>query len=63
MASPLNPAMAPTITYGYLFCLPSSDQLCPPVRWKARELLSHSKTLGTAGYWLWPKILDTIGSL
>jgi hypothetical protein len=34
--TPLNPAVAPTTSYEYLFCLPSSDWLWPPTRWKAR---------------------------
>jgi hypothetical protein len=55
----MNPMEAPTVTYEYLFYLPSSDQLWPPARWKAQGLLSGSSTLGTAGYWLWPTILDT----
>jgi hypothetical protein len=26
MAAPLNPAAVPTVTHGYLFCLPSSER-------------------------------------
>jgi hypothetical protein len=63
MASPRNPVIAPTVTYEYPFCLPSSDWLGPPTRWKAQGLLSGYGTLGMTGHWLWPKILDTAGSL
>jgi hypothetical protein len=63
MVSPLNLVMAPAVTYDYLLCLPSSDRLRPPTQWNARGLLSRSSSLGTTGYRLWPKILDTIGSL
>jgi hypothetical protein len=45
--SPLNLTAAPAVTYEHLFCLPSTDRLLPPARWKARGLLSGSSTLGT----------------
>jgi hypothetical protein len=61
--SPLNPAEVPTVTYEYLFCPPSSDQLRPPAQWRARGLLSGSSTPGTVGCQLQPKILDTVDSL
>jgi hypothetical protein len=60
--TPLNPAMVPTISYEYLFCHPSSDQLRPPSRWKTRGLLSGFCTSGTTGRRLRPSNLDTISS-
>jgi hypothetical protein len=30
MAPPPNPIVVPTVTYEYLFCLPSSERLWPP---------------------------------
>jgi hypothetical protein len=54
---------APTVIYEYLFYPPSSDQLWPPARRKARGLLSGTSTPGTVSRWLWLKILDTTGSL
>jgi hypothetical protein len=61
--SPRNHAHAPSVTYEYLFYLPSSDRLWPPTRRKAQGLLSGSSTPGTAGRWLRLKILDTTGSV
>jgi hypothetical protein len=58
-----NPTKVPTVTYEYLFCPPSSDQLRPPAQRRAQGLLSGSSTSGTAGCRLQPKILDTTGSL
>jgi hypothetical protein len=46
MASPLNPAVVHTVTYEYLFCLPSSDWLQPSTRQEDRGLLTGSCTLG-----------------
>jgi hypothetical protein len=63
MISPLNPVEVPTVTYQYLLCPPSSDQLRPPAQRRARGLLSGSTTLGTIGRRLWPKILDMTDSL
>jgi hypothetical protein len=62
MTSPLNPAMAPTVTYEYLFYQLLSDRLQPPARWKAHGLLLGSSTPGTTCRRLRPKILDMIGS-
>jgi hypothetical protein len=53
----------PAVTYEYLFCPSSSDLLRPPTQRGAWGLLSGSSTLGTAGHRLWPKILDTTGTL
>jgi hypothetical protein len=53
----------PTVTYEYLFCPQSSDQLWPPAQQRAQGLLSGSSTLGTAGCQLWPNFLDMTSSL
>jgi hypothetical protein len=50
MVTPLNPAVVPAVSYEYLFCLPSSEWLHPPARWKVQRLLLKSCTLGTAGH-------------
>jgi hypothetical protein len=50
MASPPNHVMAPTVTYEYLFCRPSSERLRPIAQWKARGLLSGSCTPGITGH-------------
>jgi hypothetical protein len=63
MASPLNPVMAPAVTYEYLFCLPLSERLRTPAQWKARDLLSGSCTPGTVGHRLRLINLDTTDSL
>jgi hypothetical protein len=63
MASPPNPMVVPTVTYEYLSCLPSSEQLWPPAQWKAQVLLSGPCTLVTTGRYLQPKNLVTTGSL
>jgi hypothetical protein len=55
IVTPLNPVVAPTTSYEYLFCLPSIDQIQPPAQWKARTLLSGSCTPGTVGHQLRPK--------
>jgi hypothetical protein len=47
--TPLNPAAVPTVSYEYLFCLPSSEWLWLPARRKDWGLLSGSCTPGTAG--------------
>jgi hypothetical protein len=52
MASPMNPAVIPIVTYEYLFCLPSSERLRPPARRKAQGLLSGSCTMDCR---LWQK--------
>jgi hypothetical protein len=46
IVTPWNPTVAPTTSYEYLLCLPSSDRLRPPAQWKARGLLSGSCTPG-----------------
>jgi hypothetical protein len=63
MASASNPVMAPAVTYEYLLCLMSSDQLRPLARWKGVGLLLRSSTPGTAGHRLRPNILDMTSSL
>jgi hypothetical protein len=63
MISPPNLAEVPEVTYEYLFCPPSSDWLRPPAHWRARGLLSGSRTPGTVGHRLRLKILDMTGSL
>jgi hypothetical protein len=63
MSLPLNVVAVPTVTYEYPFCLPSSERLWPPTQQKARGLLSGSCTLATTGRLLWPKNMDTTGSL
>jgi hypothetical protein len=63
MVTPPNPVAVPTISYEHLFCLPSSERLWPPTRWKAQGLLSGSSTLGTVGHQLRSKHMDTIGSV
>jgi hypothetical protein len=56
--TPPNPTTVHTISYEYLFYLPSSELLRPT----ARGLLLGSCTPGTMGYRLWPKNLDTVSS-
>jgi hypothetical protein len=63
MAPPPNPIVVPTVTYEYLFCLPSSERLWPPARWKAWGLQSGSYTTGTFGPRLQPINLHMISSL
>jgi hypothetical protein len=63
MASPLNPMAIPAVTYEYLFCLPSIEQLQPLIRWKAWGLLLGSCTPGTTGHQLQPLNMNTTGSL
>jgi hypothetical protein len=53
--TPPNPTVAPTTSYEYLFCLPSSDRLWPPSRRKAWGRLSGSYTPCTTGCRLRPK--------
>jgi hypothetical protein len=53
MASPLNHATAPVVTYEYLFSLSSSKRPWAPTRWKSQGLLSGSCTPGTVGHQLW----------
>jgi hypothetical protein len=52
----LNPAVVPTVTYEYLFYLPSSERLRPLAQWNTQGLLSGYCTTGTVGHWLQPKI-------
>jgi hypothetical protein len=63
MISPLNPTEVPVVSYDYLFKPPLCDRLRPPPQRRARGLLLWSSTPCTVGHRLWPKILDTIGSL
>jgi hypothetical protein len=42
MASPLNPAVVPVVTYEYLIYLPSSERFHPSTQQKAQGLLSGS---------------------
>jgi hypothetical protein len=61
--SPLNPLEVSVVTYEYLFCPSLSDRLSLLAQRRARGLLSGSSTLGTMAHQIWPKILDTTGSL
>jgi hypothetical protein len=58
----LNPMVVLAVSCEYLCCHPSSGQLWPPDRWKARGQLSGSCTLGTTGHQLHPDNLDMTGS-
>jgi hypothetical protein len=49
MATPPNPTVVPTVSYEYLFCLPSSERFQPPARRMAQGLLSGFSTPETAG--------------
>jgi hypothetical protein len=62
IVTPLTLAATPTTSYEYLFCLPSSDQLRPPIQRKAQGLLSGSCTPDTAGHRLRSKNPDTTDS-
>jgi hypothetical protein len=54
MASPLNPMVAPVVTYEYPFNLPSSERPRPPARLKTWGLLSGSCTPRTVSHQLHP---------
>jgi hypothetical protein len=55
-----NPTSVPIVSYEYLFCHLTSDRLRPPVRQKARRLLSGFCPLGTAGHRLRLTNMDTL---